>query len=448
MKKYPLRLSPEKVKEIMKQLPPPDCYIVQGKGPEKSDAEIEEWYNKTKTRAEKISAGDEKKELDISGEAFISYKENYIANKLQEITEAGIGKDGKMAIVMGLAGAGKTTTINALKQRLHAFHANMDKIKEDFARDHGVSINHPQVHAAGKAIFKELVATLQAKKINFIQEKVGDEIGKMEDLILDAKNQGYEVTLNLVHISNNTSRQRNISRCESFINDNEAPRMVPDSEVVKFGNGPMETYLALTQEHPEWFKECRCFTTERERNADNSCKEPVEIKGLTYINGKKVVSREYLEIGKTVKNNVKKRITQLVLNTLKAQNDSALSSIEKLNNFDNKVLSVRERKIIEMIELMTEETLVNIFTIYNNDSLIENQKLYDTKFNFDVEKLDKNATTFIEKNYPSKKIIANINKIDKQIQKEQDMEVVSKSHAGFFHSTQRVQVCYSKGEMQ
>ncbi|MBQ8425285.1 MAG: zeta toxin family protein [Clostridia bacterium] len=427
MADYSARLSKEQLSEVMSRVPPPDCYIIMGKGPQLSEEQIAEKYNMTKAEANRLSRVSTSSVVDTNSPKFKAFKDQYITNTMADITNkmktGELASSSKMAFVMGLAGAGKTTTINALKKQLRAYHANMDAVKEDVAKFYNIDINHPDIHPAGGNIFRDLVKKLQEKKVNFIQEKVGDEIGWMETLITDARNSGYSVTMDLVHVSNNTSRQRNISRCQGFIEKGEAPRMLPDDVIVNCGNGPMETYLALTQEHPEWFDECRCFTTERELDENGKPKPPVEIRGLGIKKGQRIASAEYFAEGRRIESMARNHIAQQVLSTLKIKKDECFKPVMNWNkNFNDankppyKPASQREENIINLIQTLSSKLLEDVFQVYGNECI--NDRKMVGEFNFDTAKLESKLTTVVVQKYDSATILKELTAMDKKLEEE------------------------------
>ena len=113
-------------------------------------------------------------------------------------------KDSQMVFVLGSPGAGKSSAIKTEKAKYGAYHADADKIKTDLSLPLekgglGLDVNHPQIHAASGYIMKNmLIPALISNKINFIQEKIGDEIGKMLKYTEDYNHN--ELMLNLHYI--------------------------------------------------------------------------------------------------------------------------------------------------------------------------------------------------------------------------------------------------------
>lgn len=166
----------------------------------------------------------------------------------------------EMHFVLGSAGAGKSSTIQDLKENRHAFHAEADDIKMQLAKSFGVDVNHPAMHKLSGTILKNvLIPQCVDLNINFILEKIGDEPHKIEALAKQYKERGYETNLSCIHVDVQECRIRNIMRSVGYMQEGKPPRMVEDEEVQKIGYNPLITYILLTQNSKDLFKTGECY---------------------------------------------------------------------------------------------------------------------------------------------------------------------------------------------
>lgn len=220
------------------------------------------------TKDQKADAYQILSSLNMTKEELISFKNAYVANIMTQLV-GGLIKEkddktsqinctGDASIVIGLPGAGKSTTIKEIKDATGAFHIDADAIKGVVAKTFGVSINALGMHQLSSYIRNELVACAQRERVNLIIEKIGDK----ESSIIKAGNglaqEGYTVGLSLVHVKNSRSQSNNEARAEkacekierqfadgTSLEKMEAPRMVEPSSIEEFQDGPLQTYLNI-----------------------------------------------------------------------------------------------------------------------------------------------------------------------------------------------------------
>lgn len=179
--------------------------------------------------------------------------------QLQTGVAADVGGTQEMFFVLGGPGAGKSSTIQNLKNNQHAFHAEADEIKMQLARSFGVDVNFSDMHTLSGCILKNvLIPQCLDLKINFILEKIGDEPHKIEALAQDYKSRGYETNLSCIHVDTQECRIRNIMRAVNYMKEGKPPRMVNDSEVQNIGYNPLITYIMLTQTSGHLFASGEC----------------------------------------------------------------------------------------------------------------------------------------------------------------------------------------------
>lgn len=297
-----MQLSPEEKQEILKTCPPPDRYILMSSSNEKTAKELEELYSETKARADAAQEIREFGDIDLNSPEFQAFAQSYTATLIDEIMDNNaIAKDGEMVFVLGSPGAGKSSAIKTEKEKRGAHHADADKIKEAINEQLGIDINHPQIHKASGYVMKNFVIpALLANKINFIQEKIGDEIGKMVGYTEDYIKNGFQVSLTLVHCDYNVCRQRNCGRCQKSIDEGKAPRLVEDAAIVEYANSPMETYLYLMNNVGYLFASGMAYCSD----GPDSHTPPQVLESLTYEKGERVITPEvekYVEQGKSLK---------------------------------------------------------------------------------------------------------------------------------------------------
>ena len=244
-----VQLNAEQREEILKSCPPPDRYILLSSSNTMTEEQLDQFYSDTRAKATAAQKNVDARPINFNSPEFIEFAKKYVEDTINMLmNDPSIGKDGQMAFVLGSPGAGKSSAIKTEKEKLGAWHADADKIKEKLSTDLGIDVNHPEMHKASGYIMKNFVIpALLQNKINFIQEKIGDEVGKMVTYTEDYISKGYEVSLTLVHCDYNVCRQRNCRRCLSSIADGEVPRLVEDEAIVGYANSPMETYMYLME---------------------------------------------------------------------------------------------------------------------------------------------------------------------------------------------------------
>lgn len=302
-----VQLDQKSREELLKKVPPPDRYILLSSSNSKTEEQLQEQYKQTKEAATKAQPNIVAQPIDFKSPEFQEFAHRWVENKIQELmADEEILKDSQMVFVLGSPGAGKSSAIKTEKAKYGAFHADADKIKTDLSLPLekgglGLDVNHPQIHAASGYIMKNmLIPALISNKINFIQEKIGDEIGKMLKYTEDYKKQGYNVDLTLVHCDYNVCRQRNCSRCLGSIRDGEPPRLVEDDAIVNYGNSPAETYLYLMTNHGELYNNGTAYCSD----GPDKDHPPQLLEGLQFEHGERVQDefvQEYEEKGRDLK---------------------------------------------------------------------------------------------------------------------------------------------------
>ena len=321
-----IELSPEEKIEILKKCPPPDRYILMSSSNEKSDKELEALYVETKAKADAVQEVSEFSDIDLNSSEFTAFAQNYTDTLINNImANNSIGKDGEMVFVLGSPGAGKSSAIKTEKEKRGAHHADADKVKEAINQQLGIDINHPQIHKASGYVMKNFVIpALIANKINFIQEKIGDEIGKMIGYSEDYINKGYQVSVTLVHCDYNVCRQRNCRRCQKSIDEGEPPRIVEDKSIVEYANRPMETYLYLMNNVGHLFASGMAYCSD----VPNKDTPPQVLESLTYEKGERVITPEvekYESQGKALKRDAIVIISKKIISELEQRGEMDLA---------------------------------------------------------------------------------------------------------------------------
>jgi len=283
-----------------------------------------------------------------------------------------IGKEGQMAFVLGSPGAGKSSAIKTEKEKLGAWHADADEIKKKIHKELGVDINHPEIHKASGFVMKNyIIPALLSNKINFIQEKIGDEIGKMIKYSEEYVSQGYEVSLSLVHCDYNVCRQRNCNRCLESIAKGEAPRLVEDSAIVEYANSPMETYLYLMGNMGHLFASGTAYCSD----GPDRHTPPQVLESICYENGERVMNtriQDYIAQGKELKQKAIILVTKNIISQLESLGDASLykevynAVSGYLAGNDSQSLSPQCSKLISLINEKSNQLLISILNPTKN----------------------------------------------------------------------------------
>lgn len=417
--------------ELLKNLKSPDCYILANLSHETPKENGEIIQNKYLNLISKINTNNTENDIDLDSQDFIKFKKKYL-NDLKtkinkQIDNSIIKCNSESIIILGLPGAGKSSIIETLKGKQRAFHVDFDNIKSTVAKEFNISINSGQISKAAQKITNELLNYLQHKKINYIQEKIGNDIESIEKMVSNLKLRNYNISLELVQISNETSRMRNIERCEKLISNGMIPRIVPDNDIKNFGNSPLNTYLSIIQKNPNLFKSCSCRTTDREYQTNGNPKDSFEIVGIKYENGKSTANKDYYKLGSQIKEFGRKTIANLILEFYENQDKQLYNSINNWNNiyFNQNIkipdsISEKDTKIRKLIEDITENLMLDTFQIYGNECINKNAK--PKEFNFDTKKLEKRIEKIINEKYNSKILSNNLTKLNEEFEKEQKLK--------------------------
>ncbi len=325
----------------MNGLQPPDCWIAASSSNSKTIEEIEQFYNETKVKAENrtkeiLSSVDSKKEqeFDHLAKAILSHSNNTSPNINKEFEEfaknlvsrvvqeqldnPAIGKDGSVSFVLGPPAAGKSTIIESIKQNEGAYHADQDWIKEQLAKHYNVNINHPLMHAMSGVVMKNyMIGALLENKINFIQEKIGDNPEKMEKLIDKYSKTASRINVSLVHADIKVCQVRNSNRCLKKIAKNEIPRLVEYEALEECGNKPLMTYLYLINNCAEKLDICKSYNSDLSAESLGMRMPPQEMISLSLHAHSNEELLEYFQQGQSINKEIKKQVTNLLMQQLK-----------------------------------------------------------------------------------------------------------------------------------
>ena len=366
-------LSEEQRAQVLAACPPPDRYILQSSSNTMTEEQLQQFYKETKSKADAVQTIEDASPIDVTSPEFITFAERYTKDVINELmNNNSIGKEGQMAFVLGSPGAGKSSAIKTEKEKLGAWHADADEIKNKIHDELGVDINHPEIHKASGFVMKNyIIPALLANKINFIQEKIGDEVGKMVKYSEDYVSQGYEVSLSLVHCDYNVCRQRNCNRCLDSIKKGEAPRLVEDASIVEYGNSPMETYIYLMENMGHLFASGTAYCSD----GPDKHTPPQVLESICYENGERIMNantQEYISQGKELKQKAVILVTKSIMVELENLGRVDLSkevydAIKVyLTGNNNPNMSPQCRKLVSVINQKASQLLISILNPTKN----------------------------------------------------------------------------------
>lgn len=342
-----------------------------------------------------------------------------IKQQIKEHTEkfGEIGKDHKVAYVLGSAAAGKSTTIKSIRDTMNAFPADQDKLKSDIATTLGIDINDPSMQKLAKIAMEKLITYLRSSGYNYIHEKVGDEPHKMLKLFKESVDSGYEMQLHCVHASNSVCRVRNQNRCIGLINSGEPARIVPDEIVQDMGDKALTTYLFVMKNYGEYFTEghCYCSDTSTDPSVKRLPQELITLQHGQFVNEK--TREQYIQAGNATYNSAFQKIKQKLIINLQQSNPSIVSLINSFEPNGRLFETSPLRELQTLFESEVEKTLIQIFAPHKNyrgsDSYnlqeIEKQIEQELK-NFDFHAIEKSITIEIEKSKQQEQEQQSINK--------------------------------------
>lgn len=285
-----------------------------------------------------------------------------------------------------------------------AWHADADKIKEAIHDELGIDINHPQIHKASGEIMKNyVIPALLANKINFLQEKIGDEIGKMVKYAESYIEQGFEVSVSLVHCDYNVCRQRNCNRCLDSIENGDAPRLVEDEAICSYANSPMETYLYLMNNVGHLFARGSAYCSD----GPDRHTPPQALESLSFEKGERVMNpwvQDYINQGQQLKKDAITLSAKMVIEMLQQANKTELANevyiavkefietgtVSHSSDELNKCLSIineNANKILISV-LNPSKNVRSIGENFNMDSIRENMLKVANKTNYLEENLE------------------------------------------------------------
>lgn len=321
------QLNDEQRRQTLQTVPPPDRYILLSSSNSMTNEQLTELYAQTKQKADNAQTNIDSTPIDTKSAEFIDFAKRYTTQVIDMLmNDPSIAKEGQMSFILGSPGAGKSSVIRTEKEKLGAWHANADEIKEAIHKELGIDINHPEIHKASGEIMKNyVIPALLENKINFLQEKIGDEIGKMIKYTESYIEQGFEVSVTLVHCDFNVCRQRNCNRCLDSIEKGEAPRLVEDNAICGYANSPMETYLYLMNNVGHLFARGSAYCSD----GPDRHTPPQALESLSFEKGERVMNpwvQEYINQGQQLKYDAMKLSAKKVIEVLQQANKTELAN--------------------------------------------------------------------------------------------------------------------------
>ncbi|MDR0850094.1 MAG: zeta toxin family protein [Christensenellaceae bacterium] len=257
--------SLEEQKALLSLISLPDKYVllnlIKKYSGEKTSLPIvnEESIKDTRTRVNSMKKND-----NFPTEDEINNWKKEEINKIiqKQLNDPNVSRRSRLTLVIGSAGAGKSTTSEHISKDKRAFHADADHIKKRIAEDFDCDINHDNMHNISTDIIKEVIAAAAPHKLDVVLEKIGEKPHKIYKQIMELEALKYSIGLNLVHVCEEIARTRNNDRANELMAKNEPPRFVEDELLKEFGEGPFFSYLFLAVRCPEKFSYCKAFSNE------------------------------------------------------------------------------------------------------------------------------------------------------------------------------------------
>lgn len=148
----------------------------------------------------------------------------------------------KVVIVLGPPGAGKSTMVKPLLDELGAVEIDADIAKQDklFAEDYAGGFGASKVHRESQQIAQEAKLDAVSGGYNIVEAVVGKDYQKVIENIAAYKAAGYDVQVQLVDVTTETSV------VQAFMRFYETGRyVVPEYILLDVGQNPQLVYIKL-----------------------------------------------------------------------------------------------------------------------------------------------------------------------------------------------------------
>ncbi len=361
----------------LRKMPRPDRYILLGSSCKKSNEEIKKHFTEVKAKASALPPE------DIPQDKLNEFAQKYVEEQIAQIlANPKYAQEGKCTFCLGSPGAGKSSIIKPLSQETMSFHADADAIKVALSQAFGIDVNGPSMHKYSGMIMKQyLIPALLDNKVNFIQEKIGDEIDKMVGYTNDYKSKGYDVSVVLIHCDNDVCRERNIQRCERSLAKGETPRIVSDEDIVQIGNTPLDTYMYLMEEHGELFESGKAYCSDVQFGT-----HPLHLQGMDYEKGKRVENEQteqYALQGEHFKSVAVRNQGQIYLQNQTIDPKLAeeiQKGVEELATTGDLNIENYSKECVDALGEINDSAIYTLADVLNpSENYVENGKSYDTE---------------------------------------------------------------------